>query len=342
MAAGSELASTLQAEAEAWAAPSDISGLAGVSERDLPVIDLRGLDDPAQRSKIAAKVQDACSRTGFMYVVNHGLEDVIDQGYAAARAAHSLPNEKKAVFQKGVGFLRTENRILPARALPNYNESFVIKRELSDTPRNASLDDVPWPGSTEKFDGAQFQQTVRRLLAGYEDLAMRLLPIYARALDVSDDYFTPLFSPSPVLRMRLAFYDRTPPGNFGINPHVDTSFFTLLASTDFRGLVLFSKQKNAWLRATKDVRDDDGTLVRNPLVVNTGQILAQLSNDHWPATRHFAINPSPTESRISLPFFFNADARAPLAVLPSCTSPDDPPKYPTLSYLESQAVAQGE
>ena len=35
------------------------------------------------------------------------------------------------------------------------------------------------------------------------------------------DYFAPSFS-SPLFRMRLARYEATPAGEFGINPHVDT------------------------------------------------------------------------------------------------------------------------
>mmetsp|Transcript_32729 Transcript_32729/g.104324 ORF Transcript_32729/g.104324 Transcript_32729/m.104324 type:complete len:213 (-) Transcript_32729:32-670(-) len=210
---------------------------------------------------------------------------------------------------------------------------------------DATLDDVPWPKSTATFDGQKFEVAVRDLVAGYEALALKLLPVYAKALDLDDSYFEPLFH-SPVIRMRLASYAPTPEGNFGINPHVDTSFFTLLASTDFDGLVIYSKKKQSWLRATNDVRlpSNPDQRIRHPLIVNTGQMLAQLTNDRWPATRHFAVNPlgGKKTTRISLPFFFNADATAPLAVLPSCCSDDDPPKYPTLSYLDSQAVAQGE
>ena len=62
------------------------------------------------------------------------------------------------------------------------------------------------------------------------------------------DYFAPSFS-SPLFRMRLARYEATPEGEFGINPHVDTSFFTLLATTDHAGLVVFSPGRGRWVRA---------------------------------------------------------------------------------------------
>ena len=64
----------------------------------------------------------------------------------------------------------------------------------------------------------------------------------------SADYFSPSFE-SPLFRMRLARYEPTPENEFGINPHVDTSFFTLLATTDHSGLVVFSPRKGRWVRA---------------------------------------------------------------------------------------------
>jgi len=130
--------------------------------------------------------------------------------------------------------------------------------------------------------------------------------------------------------MRLASYRATPKGQFGISPHVDTSFFTLLASTDFAGLVLYSKLKRKWLRA----KHIDGALI-----VNTGQMLAQITNDTWVATRHYVIAPTP---RLSVPFFFNATGDVPVPVVPTCVDEQHPPKYPPISYLASQAQAQGE
>ena len=82
-------------------------------------------------------------------------------------------------------------------------------------------------------------------------------------------------------------------------------------------------------------------VVPGALVVNTGELLRQWSNDRFLSTRHFANNASDAD-RYSVPFFFNATADFPMACLPSCHGPDNPPKYPTISYLQSQGVTQGE
>jgi len=44
------------------------------------------------------------------------------------------------------------------------------------------------------------------------------------------------------------------------------------------------------------------------IIVNSGQLLAQITNDRWTATRHYALNGLERE-RYSIPFFFNASVR---------------------------------
>ena len=123
---------------------------------------------------------------------------------------------------------------------------------------------------------------------------------------------------------------------YGIAPHVDTTFFTLLLQ-DGPGLKIFDHRCNLWISAP---------VVPEAFVVNSGELLRQWSNDRFLSTRHFATN-RPAENgvevdRVSVPFFFNANADYPMECLPSCHGTGNPPKYPAISYLESQGVAQGE
>ena len=112
------------------------------------------------------------------------------------------------------------------------------------------------------------------------------------------------------------------------------SFFTLLATTDLSGLVVFSPGKGRWLRARH---------VAGALVVNTGETLSRITNDAWPATRHYVLHAGPAgRDRFSLPFFFNPTATARMAVVPTCLRDGQLPKYHPISYLEGQGVAQGE
>eukprot|EP00966_Prymnesium_polylepis_P057755 1337620-Prymnesium_polylepis.1 len=169
-----------------------------------------------------------------------------------------------------------------------------------------------------------------------EALALRMLPIYAVALGLRPSWFAEAFA-APLYRLRLSAYGATPPGEFGINPHVDTSFFTILAPSG-PGLIVQSNERAArgeagWVRAPHRP---------GAFVINFGELLAQITNDSWPATRHYAIHPEEGEQRFSLPFFFNATPTFRMAVLPTCCDAENPPRYPPVSYLEGQGVAQGE
>ncbi|MEM7207654.1 MAG: 2OG-Fe(II) oxygenase family protein [Pseudomonadota bacterium] len=119
---------------------------------------------------------------------------------------------------------------------------------------------------------------------------------------------------------------------FGIAPHVDTTFFTLLAQ-DSPGLCIFSEKRPRWIHAP---------VLENAFIVNTGELLKQWANDRFISVKHFANNNESHQDRYSIPFFFNANADYKMACVPSCCGPDNPAKYPPISYLESQASVQGE
>lgn len=125
--------------------------------------------------------------------------------------------------------------------------------------------------------------------------------------------------------------DRKSRGQYGINPHVDTTFFTLLLQ-DSPGLTIYHTPSDRWLNVP---------MVENAFVVNSGELLRQWTNDRFLSVRHFA-NSTGSSDRYSIPFFVNATRDYPMECIPTCCSEDAPPKYPTISYNESQGVVQGE
>ena len=69
-----------------------------------------------------------------------------------------------------------------------------------------------------------------RYAAAMESLALSLLPVFAKALNLDENFFEAAFK-SPMFRLRLSHYPPARPGSdqYGIAPHTDTSFLTLLA-----------------------------------------------------------------------------------------------------------------
>merc|ERR1712007_13195 len=251
---------------------------------------------------------------------------VLERGERAVHAMASLPHAVKSKYMMdggnypgGTGYLPVNNRKLPARKNPNAVEAFIVKREHG--PRNVTLDDMPWPSEL----GPSWRADVEAYAEAMEVLAMRMLPVHSLALGERSDYLEPAFK-SPLFRLRLSKYPAVPEyeeEHYGISPHVDTSFFTILHRVEQQpGLVVWSARTNRWVVAPSK----PGTLL-----VNSGEILRQVSNDTFLSARHYVLNESPSD-RISLPYFFNATADFPMQVAPGAGG--GPAKYPPTSYLD--------
>lgn len=346
---------SLRSEAEAW----NTTQIHMAQPDDIPRIDVSaymaaGDDDDdeideAALSSIVEQLRYACRHVGFYYLLGHGIsDDQMKETFAAVKAFYDLPTETKQGLQMdrpdfpvgGVGYLPLHNRKLPTRSRGNANEAFVIKRQLSGKAKIA-LKDNQWPDE-DVLPG--FQSQVTAYAERMETLALKLLPLYARALDVNPDFFAEGFT-SPMYRLRMTKYPPMPTTaeEFGISPHVDTSFLTLLAQ-DSEGLVIYSERRQCWLRAP---------LVPGALIVNSGELLRQWTNDSFLSVKHFAhqrannaaddSGKKTRQARYSIPFFFNANADYRMHCIPTCCDTDgNPPKYPPFSYEESQATAQGE
>ena len=147
-----------------------------------------------------------------------------------------------------------------------------------------------------------------RYAAAMESLALSLLPVFATALDLDENFFEEAFE-SPMFRLRLSHY---PPASkhtdqYGIAPHTDTSFLTLLAQVGLLSHV--SSQPRTQDQEGLVVSSPSGRWTRVPncpglLVVNTGELLRhrynicqyfspllrQWANDCVSSTPHFVVN----------------------------------------------------
>jgi isopenicillin N synthase-like dioxygenase len=156
-------------------------------------------------------------------------------------------------------------------------------------------------------------------------LAQKLVRLYARALELPTEYFDQPFK-EPQYKLRMTHYPQqagTPDEEFGIAPHTDTSFLTLLAPNEVPGLSIRT-QGGKWIAAPA---------IPDAFVVNGGQLLQRWTNDYFLAAPHRAANRSGGE-RYALAFFCDSNIDWPVAAVPTCVGPDKPPKYPTTYYTD--------
>lgn len=324
----------LRNESEQW----DTSAPENAKADDIPLIDLNeyfstGTD--ASLDNVAEQLRTACEETGFFSIIGHHVgSNTMDDTFNQVRQFHQMPVEVKKLIMMdrpdwpvgGMGYLPLKNRKLPARATGNVNEAFIVKCD-----DKLSMDDNQWPDATEL---PEFRKVVEHYAQQMVSLGKRMLPIYARALNMPVDFFNDAFV-NPLYRLRMTHYpsvEKDADSAFGIAPHVDTSFFTILAQ-DQPGLTVFSERRKVWVNAP---------VVKDGFIVNTGELLKQWTNDKFLSTRHFANNNLGDHSRYSIPFFFNANPHYVMTCVPSCCDEKNPPKYPPISYAQSQGVVQGE
>ena len=111
--------------------------------------------------------------------------------------------------------------------------------------------------------------------------------------------------------------------SFGQAPHTDNSFMTALARTDVPGLA---------------VRLPSGEWFPQPVIpatflINLGNIMRRWSNDRFLSAPHGVLNESGAD-RYSIAFFYSPNTDSVIECLPSCTGPDNPPRYPPAVYRD--------
>jgi isopenicillin N synthase-like dioxygenase len=310
---------------------------------EIPIIDISGVlaGDKAALSRCARELQHAYEDVGFWFLKGHRLpQALIDRVFAEVARFHAQPMAEKLkvpINEHNTGYLAVgkattrHSNDISTNNLPNVNEAYFIKRDLpADHPdviankrfRGAN----PWPPNLPGF-----REVIVEYCQRLEELALSTLPIYAVALDLPADYFTQAFR-EPQYQLRMSHYPDTPElrqNEYGLAPHADTSFMTLLAPNKIPGLSIRTAS-DRWI---------DAPQIDGAFLVNSGQMLNRWSNGRFRATPHRVVNRSGGE-RYAIPFFFDATIDHVMECLPTCTGPGNPPKHPPITYMEFVSAYQ--
>lgn len=307
--------------------------------KDLPLLDVGPYlaGEPGALEQLAADVKWIQENLGFFAIVNHGIpQSLIDEAFRQTEKLFELPMEEKLKHRVGFhhqGYLPPKSSILKSTAImekiavntkKDTNAAWLFMRnrtendpKVQNNVRHRGLNQ--WPESLPAFKKALYEYQT-----SMEQLSLKLLPIYARALGLPADYFESMFK-APEYYQRCAYYhpeEKMEEGQYALAPHSDGSFLTLLPMTPVPGLQVMTPSKE-WLKVS---------YVKGALIVNTGQVLNRLSNDRFIATPHRVVNPP--MKRYALTFFFYPDDDANVGPIPACIGPGEKAKYDSRSFYD--------
>lgn len=289
----------------------------------------------AERAAVAAAVDDACARVGFMQILGHGIDP--DTTAGLGRAIDNFfglaPEVKKSYRIEGAnrGYSPPKSESLSlslgvesATRMNDFFEAFNVGVEARSFA-GLDLDEADyginvWPSQAEDFEPG-----VQTYFAEADRVARTLTDIFAAALDLPGDYFRELTDHSiDVLRLNnyaLPEATVTLDGDLvGMGAHTDYGIVTVLWADQVAGLQVLSAE-HTW----HDVAPIDGALL-----VNLGDLTARITNDRWRSTLHRVMPPvvdGVIKRRRSAAFFHDGNVDAVISTAPKFLGGDDELAY---------------
>ena len=324
-----------------------------MSQFQFPVFDLGAYEAASASGKLelGRQVDEICRTTGFLAIANHGIgAETIERVWTMTRAFFDLSAEEKQKARAPYpgypyGYLGPGTEALAKSrnvdTPPDLKESFnggplSVPAGMTDKESlGFCYADTIWPDAPADFRAA-WQGYYRAM----EDLAARIMRVFATALGMPEQFFD-AYVDAPISALRALNYPEQTvapkPGQLRAGAHTDYGSLTiLLPEAGSKGLEIITPDGN-WTPIPP---------VPGAFVINIGDLMARWTNDRWISTVHRVVNPPAEEGgmnrRQSLAFFHQPNWFAEIACLPSCLAAGDTAKYPPVlsgPYLMSKFKA---
>jgi isopenicillin N synthase-like dioxygenase len=290
----------------------------GISDLNIPVIDLGGLSGPPDE-RLLRRVSDACCQWGFFQVVNHGVEhDLIDRARENWRHFFYQPMEIKQLYAnlpltyEGYG-----SRLgVEKGAVLDWSDYYY----LHHLPCSL-MDPNKWPAHPSSLRGV-IDEYNRELVK----LGGAVLKILSINLGLGENFLQNAFGGEDIgACLRVNFYPKCPQPDMtlGLSSHSDPGGMTILLPDDrVNGLQV--RKNDIWI-----------TVKPAPyaFIVNIGDQIQVLSNAIYKSVEHRVIVNSNKE-RLSLAFFYNPKSDLLIEPAKELVTPEKPALYPAMTFNE--------
>lgn len=263
----------------------------------------------ARQNQFVQSLGQALEEVGFFILQNSGVEAAaIQAAYAAAQCFFALPATTKHAYEyphlkSQGGFTRFGQEHAKDFPLPDLKEFWHIHRASLAQPESC------WPQEVPLFRAA-----LTTLYAQLETCAAVLLEACALYLEQPRPWLKAMVYQGNTV-LRVAHYPPipadAPAGSLRAAPHEDINFITLLCKATAPGLEILTRAGD-WL----PIQAEPGQLV-----VDTGDMLQNLTNGVFRSTTHRVVNPTQgAAGRLSLPFFVHPRSEVDLTPHPACVA----------------------
>ena len=276
---------------------------------------------PDQRQAFCEQLLQGLQRYGFITLSGHPIRgELLEEAYRLSAAFFAQPEAVKREYASGGtrGYIPFRTERAKNRSVPDLKEFWQIGPEDSGQPSSEIVPPNLWPAAP-----AGFKPTFLELFTALQDTGRIILEALTVGLELPRHFFDALLTERNSV-LRLLHYPPIPADvdsdSVRAAAHEDINLLTLLVAAQGSGLELLDRD-GQWLAVETE---------RNNLIVDSGDMLARITNEVIPATTHRVVNPAgPNVSRYSMPFFMHPNADAVLSCLPSCIGGGA--KYPDIS-----------
>ncbi|QBZ65069.1 hypothetical protein PoMZ_06773 [Pyricularia oryzae] len=322
-----------------------------------------------ERNQIARDLSNACRHVGFVYLVNHGIEqNLLTEAFAWSKKLFDLPMEKKMLVPHPPGFLIHRGYSWPGlekvsqqedltnssdpatataniRTVPDVKESFEMgSEEFAEQPN-------VWPPEADALSELSgFRAFMVRFYKECARLSLEVIRAMASGIQLSPSEETHLVaSHAGALNNQLRLLHYPPVSGASLRrgevarmpAHSDWGTITLLFQDGAGGLQVEDPGPSG--------RFVDAPPVDGAVVVNVGDALMRWTNGYFKSTLHRvgippdysdAAEPQEeqngrrdlTPSRYSIPYFVSPNPDAVVDCFASCVTDDRPLGYERIIY----------
>ena len=276
----------------------------------VPTLSLRRYTagDEAERRAFSDELMAALQRYGFFILSDHDVPiGLLGRAYGLAEELFALPDGVKRRYAAGLrGYTPFGVEHAKYSNRPDLKEFWQIGHE-PDADAPEPFEPNVWPEELPEF-----RPTFQQLFDGLNETGVVLLRALAPRLELPEDWFDDRVRYGTSL-LRVLHY---PPLAPDVDPecvrsaaHEDINFLTIMVAAKGAGLEILDRD-GSWLPVETEPTN---------LIVDSGDMLARMTNGVIPATTHRVVNPAgPNVSRYSMPFFMHPTRATSLEVLESC------------------------